>query len=165
MTNRIAFHPCTLRLELASNRIRHPELRSPRRPVAKNLRLLFNQVLLHQTWALVALGFSTVLLLTGCHSYHIDSTIENCTDTDIQLIEVDYPSASFGVDHLAAGAVYHYRFQVRGSGPLSLSYTTSHGRQVHITGPNLFEQQQGQLQIVLLPNAKTDFIPRLSPNP
>ena len=102
-----------------------------------------------------------LLLLAGCHSYYIDTTIKNHAGADIQLLEVDYPSASFGADRLAAGAALHYRFQVRGSGPLTLSYATSDGRQAHITGPNLFEREQGQLQIVLHPGAKADFTPQL----
>jgi hypothetical protein len=107
---------------------------------------------------------SAPLLLCGCHSYHIDTTIENHTGDAIQLLEVDYPSASFGADSLAAGAVFHYRFQVRGSGPLTVSYTTSAGHPVHITGPALFENEQGQLHIVLLPGTKADFEPMTPPN-
>ncbi len=94
---------------------------------------------------------------TACHSFHIDTTIENKSGGPIQLLEVDYPSASFGVDHLDAGAVFHYRFQVRGSGPLTLQYTDAGGQQAKISGPTLDEHQQGQLQIVLLPGAKAEF--------
>ena len=47
-------------------------------------------------------------LATGCHSYHIETTVENRTGAAIQLLEVDYPSASFGADSLAAGAVFNY---------------------------------------------------------
>jgi hypothetical protein len=113
-----------------------------------------------------SIAFLPILLpVTACHSYHIDSTIENHTGADIQLLEVDYPSASFGADHLAAGAVFRYRFQIRGSGPLTLSYTSADGRQTHITGPNLVEREQGQLRIVLLPESKADFVPNFAPNP
>ena len=108
---------------------------------------------------LAAALLAAPLLLLGCHSYHIDTTIENRTGSSIQLLEVDYPSASFGADSLAAGAAFHYRFQVRGSGPLTISYTASAGHQVHITGPGLSEREQGQLHIVLLPGAKADFEP------
>jgi hypothetical protein len=104
-----------------------------------------------------------LLSVTACHSYHIDSTIENHTGADIQLLEVDYPSASFGADRLASGAVYHYRFQIRGSGPLKIIYTSADEKQVQITGPNLVEGQQGQLQIVLLPSGKAQFTPQLTP--
>jgi hypothetical protein len=114
--------------------------------------------------AIIAAFCVASLVVAGCHSYHIDTTIENHTGDAIQLLEVDYPSASFGADSLAAGAVFHYRFQVRGSGPLTVSYTTSAGHPVHNTGPALFENEQGQLHIVLLPGAKADFEPMTPPN-
>ena len=70
--------------------------------------------------------------LTACHSYHIDTTIENRTGAAIQLLEVDYPSASFGADRSPSGAVFHYRFQIRGSGPLKITYTGAERQ----TGPD-----------------------------
>ncbi len=106
---------------------------------------------------------AVVLTAAACHSYHIDATIENRTGADIQLLEVDYPSASFGVDRIASGAVYHYRFQVNGSGPLKITYTGADGKQIQIAGPTLVERQQGQLKIVLLPAGKARFLPQLTP--
>jgi hypothetical protein len=103
------------------------------------------------------------LAATGCHSYHIDTTIENRTGSDIQLLEVDYPSASFGADRIASGALYHYRFQVNGSGPLKITYTGADEKQIQITGPTLVERQQGQLKIVLLPAGQAQFLPQLMP--
>jgi hypothetical protein len=116
-------------------------------------------------WLLASLLSSCLLGASACHSYHIDTTIENRSGTPVQLLEVDYPSASFGVDSLANGATFHYRFQVRGNGPLKLSFTTADGKQVQITGPALAERQQGQLEIVLLPGANADFLPHLTPQP
>ena len=103
------------------------------------------------------------LAATACHSYHIDTTIENRTGADVQLLEVDYPSASFGVDRIASGALYHYRIQVTGSGPLKITYTGADQKQVQIAGPTLVERQQGQLKIVLLPAGKAQFLPQLMP--
>jgi len=116
-------------------------------------------------WLLASLLSSCLLGAFACHSYHIDATIENRTGSPVQLFEVDYPSASFGIDSLASGATFRYRFQVRGSGPLKLSYTSADGKQVQITGPALAERQQGQLEIVLLPGAKAEFHPQLTTNP
>jgi hypothetical protein len=79
-------------------------------------------------------------------------------------LEIDYPSASFGVDSLASGADTHYRFQVRGSGQLTVQYTTAGGHLVKATGPTLAERQEGQLEIVLLPNGKAEFTPHLAPH-
>jgi hypothetical protein len=99
----------------------------------------------------------------GCHSYHVDMTVENRTGGAIQLLEVGYPSASFGADSLAAGAAYHYRVQLRGNGPLKVQYTGGDGRQVEIEGPALAEPQEGKLEISLLPGGKAEFHPDLRP--
>ncbi|MGA7106671.1 MAG: hypothetical protein WBV28_06555 [Terracidiphilus sp.] len=100
----------------------------------------------------------------GCHSYRIDATVENRTGTTIQLLEVDYPSASFGSDVLNVGAEYHYRFQVRGSGPVKVQYTESASHQVRqASGPEISERQEGHLEIVLLPGGKIEFQPNLTP--
>ena len=105
----------------------------------------------------------SAFLISACHSYHIDATIENRTGAPIQLLEADYPSASFGVDSLAPDANFHYRFQVRGSGPLKVSYTAANGQTVQISGPTLAERQQGTLEIVLEPGGKAEFRPQLTP--
>lgn len=100
----------------------------------------------------------------GCHSYHVDTTIENRTGEPIQLLEVDYPSASFGADSLAAGADFHYRIQLQGKGQLKVLYTTNEGKPVQIAGPTLVERQEGRLEIVLLPDGKAEFHPALTPS-
>jgi hypothetical protein len=112
---------------------------------------------------LCAAALLSACLISACHSYHIDATIENRTGAPIQLLEADYPSASFGIDSLAQDASFHYRFQVRGSGPLKVSYTAANGQTVQISGPILAERQQGTLEIVLEPGGKAEFHPQLSP--
>lgn len=113
--------------------------------------------------ALYAATVLSAFLLSACHSYHIDTTIQNRTGTTIQLLEVDYPSASFGVDAMAPSADFHYRFQVSGSGQLKVSYTVANGQTVKISGPTLVERQQGTLEIVLEPGGKAEFLPQLTP--
>jgi hypothetical protein len=104
-----------------------------------------------------------VFIACGCRSYHIETTIENKTGTAIDLLEVDYPSASFGTDILAANATYHYRFQVRGEGPVKVQYNDSATHQLRqMTGPKLIERQEGTLEIVLLPGGKAEFHPALT---
>lgn len=99
---------------------------------------------------------------SGCHSYHIETTVENRTGARIQLLEVDYPSASFGRNSLDAGADFHYRIQIVGKGPLKVLYTNSDGKPVQILGPALAEGEEGRLEIVLLPDGKAEFHPALS---
>ncbi|MGB6687674.1 MAG: hypothetical protein WBE76_07515 [Terracidiphilus sp.] len=108
--------------------------------------------------------FATILgAVSGCHSYHVETTVENRTGEPIQLLEVDYPSASYGADSLAAGADFHYRIQLEGKGQLKVLYTTAGGKPVQITGPALEERQEGRLEIVLLPAGKAEFHPQLTP--
>ena len=114
----------------------------------------------------IGFGLALVAGLAGCHSSHIQVTVENRTGAPIRLLEVDYPSASFGSDSLDAGASYHYRIQVQGSGPLKVQYTAGTGGQPQsqrqIVGPVLAERQEGAVEIVLLPDGKAEFHPRLS---
>ncbi len=113
--------------------------------------------------AAAALGLFCLNAISGCHSAHIEATVENRTGGTITLLEVDYPSASFGADTLAADGTFHHRIQTRGTGPLSVQYAAARGRTVQITGPTLHEQQEGSIQIILLPDGKAEFHPALSP--
>jgi hypothetical protein len=100
--------------------------------------------------------------VTGCKSAHIDALVENHTGQAVTLVEVDYPSASFGIDSLAAGANYPYRIQVRLSGNMTVEYTESQSLKIRkVTGPELKEGEQGHITIVLLPDGKVQFEPVL----
>jgi hypothetical protein len=101
-------------------------------------------------------------LVAGCHSAHVDITVENRTGAPLRELEVDYPSASFGSDQLAAGATMHYRIQVQGQGPVKVQYAAANGKQPQTQGPALAQGQQGTLEVVLLPEGKAEFHPRLS---
>jgi hypothetical protein len=111
---------------------------------------------------LVFLGF---LAVAGCHSYRVDTTVENRTGRAVKLLEVDYPSASFGTGQLESGAVFSYQMVFRNSGPLKVIYTTIDDRQISIDGPRVAEKQEGRLGIVLLPDGKAEFHPELTPAP
>ncbi len=117
----------------------------------------------NRAWALSAMMLPA--LLAGCHSYHVETSVENRTGGAIQLLEVDYPSASFGTNSLAAGAAYHDRIQLRGHGPLKVQYTAANDRQIQVEGPTVAERQEGKLQIVLLRAGNADFRAELSPQP
>lgn len=113
----------------------------------------------------VAVSALVLCVSVACHSRHVDATVENRTGGPIQLLEVDYPSASFGADTLAANVIFHYRIQLRDSGPLKVQYTPEHGIPAQMTGPILTEPQEGTLEIVLLPDGKAEFHPHLSVRP
>ena len=114
-------------------------------------------------WLPATLLLSLAIALSACHSYHIDVTIKNNTGGPISLLELDYPSASFGSDALASGADFHHVVQTRGSGPVKIQYAAANGHQVQVTGPKLYEKQEGTLQVVLLPDGKAEFSSSLNP--
>jgi hypothetical protein len=102
--------------------------------------------------ARILITLATVLFaLTGCKSPYITATVANHTGAAVALIEVDYPSASFGRDALAAGATYSYRFKIIGSGPTKVLWTDAAHHNHTSAGPDLHERQQGQLDITLTP--------------
>ncbi len=95
-----------------------------------------------------AAGLALILVgMAACRSAFIETDIRNNGDTPIRLVEVDYPSASFGTQVLAPHSVYHYRFKVQGSGAVKLSYSGADGKSHSATGPILEEGQYGGLTI------------------
>jgi hypothetical protein len=122
-----------------------------------------------KTWKGTAFQIGLLVLsasaatLSACHSYHIEATVKNDTGGPISLLEVDYPSASFGADAVIAGGEFHHRIQTRGSGPLKVQYTDGNGKQIQITGPTLYEDLEGHIEVDLQPRGKADFHPALNP--
>lgn len=111
----------------------------------------------------VACAFLLLAVLSGCRSAWVNARIENQSGEIIHQLEVDYPSASFGADSLAAGATMQYRFQIRGNGPITLQYTSGNGRAVRANGPAVSDGQRGELTIRLLPVGKAVFETNLKP--
>jgi len=97
------------------------------------------------------LALAAALTLTGCHSAHIEATISNRTSAPIPLIEVDYPSASFGTQNLAPGHDFHYRFKVLGNGATSVLWTDAAHQDHKAPGPSLKESDEGSLTITFNP--------------
>ena len=111
-------------------------------------------------WTLL---FLPIFVAASCQSYIVHVTVVNHTGGVVNQLEVDYPSASFGVDTLQPGAVYHYRLQLQDSGPIKVQYTEGEKQQYKSTGPTVHEKQQGNLEITLNANGKTEFHANLTP--
>ncbi len=71
----------------------------------------------------------------------------NRTAKPIALVEVDYPSASFGTQDLQPGAEYHYRFKVLGTGALKLVWSDAANQEHTLAGPELREDDEGRLTV------------------
>lgn len=103
----------------------------------------------------------------GCHgswdSEWVNARIDNQSGEKVRLLEVDYPSASFGADSIAAGSALQYKFQIRGTGPIKIEYSLENGKKVHSSGPKLEDGEHGTITIRLLPASKTEFEANLKP--
>lgn len=110
----------------------------------------------------VPFSITTALGVTGCRSAFVEADIQNHTGKALSLLEVDYPSASFGTGSLAADSTFHYRFKIQGSGPVKLSYSDTHGKSYKFQGPELTEGQEGNLLIVLQTANSVEWHPSLS---
>lgn len=97
-------------------------------------------------------SLTCVLAVTGCHSDHVQATVTNHTSQPILLLEVDYPSASFGTERLAPGAAYHYQFKVLGTGKMKLTYTDASHKDHKSDGPYLNENADGPVDITIAPD-------------
>jgi hypothetical protein len=106
---------------------------------------------------------AATLGLSGCRSHMVSVVIRNEGHMTVRLLEVDYPSASFGMSSLAAGAEYHYQFKIQGSGPVTLEYTDLSYKTHKVTGPQLYQGQDGTLQIVIGEDGKVTWTPYLHP--
>jgi sugar (pentulose or hexulose) kinase len=93
------------------------------------------------------LALAALLTLTGCHSAYIAATIANRTPEPLSLIEVDYPSASFGTQALAPGQDFHYRFKVLGNGATTILWTDAAHHDQKNSGPTLREGDEGTLTV------------------
>jgi hypothetical protein len=108
-------------------------------------------------------GIVAVALLAGCRSRFGEATIENQGPAPLRLVEVDYPSASFGTGAIAANSTFHYRFKIQGTGPLKLEFTDAQDKVHDVDGPELHEGQEGPLKIIIDANSKVSWQPMLSP--
>jgi hypothetical protein len=92
-------------------------------------------------------ALATALTLTGCHSATIAATISNHTSAPLSLIELDYPSASFGTQTLAPGQDFHYRFKIIGGGATTILWTDAAHQDHKSSGPTLRDGDDGKLTI------------------
>ena len=99
----------------------------------------------------LTLALAPALLCSGCRSAFMEATIANQTTEPLSLVEVDYPSASFGTQTLMPGQVFHYRFKILGSGPTTLLWTDAGHHDHKNSGPSLHEGEEGAISIVFAP--------------
>jgi hypothetical protein len=88
-----------------------------------------------------------ILSATGCRSRVINVRLVNDSAQPISVIIIDYPGATFGVNTLAPGKSFQYRFQPSENGALKIQFTNAQGVIHKITGPTVQRNQEGRMEI------------------
>jgi hypothetical protein len=104
----------------------------------------------------------TLLAAGGCKSAYVEADIVNATPAAVTLVELDYPSASFGTQAVGAGTTYHYRFKILGDGATKILWTDAEHHDHSVTGPVLKEGQQGSITVTIT-GASAQWNTRLQP--
>ena len=114
---------------------------------------------------LLRILFTAGALLTlpaGCHSPWIQCTIVNQQATPVSLVQVSYPGGTFGVQTIAPGAAFHYRFRDLSDELASIDFTDATQKDHKIKGPHLKQGQEGTLRITIEPDNKVNWEPALT---
>ena len=104
-----------------------------------------------------------LLPLAGCHSHFIQASITNASGSPLNVVQIDYPSASFGTQLLQPEATFHYRFKLLGSGPVKLTFVDSQNQEHSQTGPSFAEGQEGTLGVTIRPGNQAEFSTSVKP--
>jgi hypothetical protein len=104
-----------------------------------------------------------LMLTIGCRAKLVEVRVVNSGTTDLHNVEVDYPSASFGISNLAPGATYIYRIQLQDAGHMKIEFSDSKEQPHSGKGPYVQEGQQGTLTVTLDQSGKNQWAPQLHP--
>ena len=108
-------------------------------------------------------ALASLVLAVGCRSKLVEVRVVNSGTTDLHNVEVDYPSASFGISNLAPGATYVYRIQLQDAGRIKVEFSDSKEQPHSGKGPYAKEGQQGTLVLTLDASGKNQWNPQLHP--
>ena len=104
-------------------------------------------------FSLVAILLS--LFTTGCRSHVVRTRLVNDSEQPVSVIIVDYPGATFGVNSLAPGKSFQYRFKALDTGVLKIQFTDAQGVVHKVTGPTIVKNQEGRMEIRITQNSAT----------
>lgn len=113
--------------------------------------------------SLLLAGTVSILLGAGCRSAHVQATVINSGSTALHNIEVDYPSASFGVSNLAPGAEIHHKIRLDDAGRMKVEFFDSDHKKYSGIGPYAKEGQNGTITITLDGTGKNVWATYLRP--
>lgn len=81
----------------------------------------------------------------------------------VTLVEVDYPGGTFGVQSIAAGSSFRYRFHVLATSAMNIAFTDAGHHNHTVAGPELEQGQRGTLTISIEPDGTIRWESKLGP--
>jgi len=93
------------------------------------------------------LALAALAALGGCKSAWVQATVVNDEDTPVNLVEVNYPGGSFGVQNIAPHSTFHYRFHILTDEKMDVNFTDAAGHAQDVKGPELEPGEEGTLRI------------------
>ena len=103
-----------------------------------------------------------LLLPAGCHSPWIQCTIVNHQTTPLTLVQLSYPGGTFGVQTIASGDSFHYRFRDIGDGQASIDFSDAAHHDHTVKGPDLKRGQEGTLRVEIESDNQVRWEPALT---
>jgi hypothetical protein len=111
--------------------------------------------------SLVALAALTAVC--GCKSAWVQATVVNDEDTPVNLVEVNYPGGTFGVQNIAPHSTFHYRFHILTDDQVEVDFTDAAGHTQDVKGPELEQGEEGTLRIDIQAGDKVVWSTNLKP--
>jgi hypothetical protein len=96
-------------------------------------------------------------LLAGCRAHMVTIKLVNTSTEPISTIIVDYPSATFGKDKLAPGETFSSSVKFIDTGKLKVQFTDAKGGNHTYSGPVLYRDAEGTVEIRLDQNNASAF--------
>lgn len=106
---------------------------------------------------------ASLIFVVGCRSKLVVVRVINSGTTELHNVEVDYPSASFGMSNLAPGATYIYRIQLQDAGRMKVEFYDNKQQLHSCKGPYAEQGQQGTLTLTLDGSGKNEWDAQLHP--
>jgi hypothetical protein len=92
-------------------------------------------------------ALAALMAVSGCKSAWVQATVANDEDTPVNLVEVNYPGGSFGVQNIAPHSSFHYRFHILTDDKVEVEFTDAAGHSQDVKGPEMKQGEEGTLRI------------------
>lgn len=102
-------------------------------------------------------------LLAGCRAHMVTIKLVNTSAEPISTVIVDYPSATFGKDRLAPGETFSSSVKFVDNSALKVQFTDAKGGNHTYSGPMLYRDAEGTIEIRLDQNNASAFPNLITP--